>query len=581
LKQTYISRPQTAVQRAYNNCSRKSRGTTRHNFFAFVHAKIKQHSAGSLLSFVVTVGAERSISQPHHYHFSYPHLAMPIANPYAKPSNPHAKKAPVLVSQNVVVARASKPNLGAAVKQHQLQHQLQLPAMPKNSVAKPLVVTSEPSTKMKLPTTITPTPTPAAVKLPTTKALPTKKHSFKAQLKEQIQQLKQQKLLEKQRQDKEKREAADKTRLEAERKRMEPILRKKREEADQVIQHLLLKQRQEQQAKKEQPQLQQHHEQQQIRDQQQRLQQVRQEQRIHQTVKPPTTPSQPTLALATTTPQPTLFQHQVTPSPTSCMSNTNTEPIKLSVAQPFAQHHALPVHQFHVPPYCRPAYTSGYPMMNYHHPYSPTMPYPFYSPTANPAAAIRSMPQYAPIMKPPILKPITKPPDILSKDLMTSPSPYFHTHVLLSTPLIIYKPPNGSFGISLKVETTSILVEPPLTNRNVVANLLHQMVNTISLQHNEPTTQLRRKRRRRLALCAMSVVDSTKQNAISLSTERLHPGDIVLSIHGVSTSGRSFPEACQLFGLAKEEREGMVQCNVCWWRDENMLPPNQQWPSCP
>lgn len=530
---------------------------------------------------------------------------MPIANPYAAkaPSNPYAKikkkTVPVvLVSKNnaVVDERTScnQPNnLGTTtatvVKQqrrHPSQHQQQLPSMSKNDSVenKPLlVVTSKPIK--------TPTPSPFVKSTTAKKAtLPSSctknKLSFKAQLKEQIQQLKQQKMQENKRQEKEKQEAAEKIRLEAERKRMEPILlaaaeRKKQEEAEPVLlkqqqQHLFLmkQQQQEEVAQKEQLQLQQQREEQQIRrDQQQRLQQVvRQEQQIQPAaVKPPTTPSQPSMALAATnTPQPTMLQHQVTPSPfSSCVSNTE-EPIKLSMAQPFAQHQVLPVHQFHFPPHFRPSHTfGGYPMMNYHHPYSPTMPYPFYSPTAYPQAAIRAMPHLTRIKKPPMSKALSKPPDILSKELMISPSPYLHTHVFLPLPIVIYKHPNSSFGISLKVEKTSILVEPPLTDREMVANLLHTMINTISLQHHQQTTQPRRKRRRRLAFCAMSVSDCTQQNAISLSSitkeeeRRLQPGDIVLFIDGVSTSGLSFPEACHLFGLAKEEHEGgIVQCKV-------------------
>ena len=399
---------------------------------------------------------------------------------------------------------------------------------------------------------------------------PTKKISFKAQLKEQIQQLKQKKKLEKERNEWENQQAAKKIKLEVDRQRMETIMvqqKKQEEEQDELRRLQRIKQeelqiKQVEQLKLEKLQRLQHQQEQQRIYQQPLLQQ-------HQLMQPFTANNHPT------TPLPAIVNDDATPlMATIALPQVTPPPPSAKVAQ--VTHHVS------IAPTSRDHNTTLHPHMPTLQVPSPcfTMPFQKFPLTYPPPQCYRSYPSpntiYSNIVhgrhQQPIvpLVPIYKAPEVLSNNILTSPSSYCHTHELLPTPLIIYKPPQGSFGITLRVDTSSVLVEPELTHRDIIANILHHLVNTISLTNDEPITTKRRKRRRRVNYCAMAIVDGTKQNVVNL-THKLQPGDVILSIYGIPTSGRSFQEACLMFGGGTVSDGGMIQCEISVARRKQMV----------
>ena len=481
---------------------------------------------------------------------------MPITNPYAKPSlaliNSQVKQGPSNVVKEKVLVR----------------YMATIPS--KNpSNAKQMVQSTSVSTAIQRPMTpMTSTNTKVSVDIPVTK-----KPSFKAQLKEQIQQLKQKKKLEKERNEWEKRQAAENIRLEVERQRMESILaqRKKQQEEQAELRRLQrINQQQQQQLQinevkqrklvnllrlQHQQELQQLHHQSLLQQQHQYQSQLMLPLKA---INPPTTPSQPIVNDVATPPMATIAHPQVTPSPSPPCAKVPRVTDIVSV-DPASINRGTPLHPnmptLQIPSSSPEVYQpfqeipQEYPLLHYHRSYL--------SPNAAYSNINRGIYQQ-PIVP---LAPIYKAPEVFSKNILTAPSPYCHTHDMLPTPLTIYKHPHGTFGISLRVDTASVLVESELTQRDIVANILHDLVNTISLTNNQPITTKRRKRRRRMNFCAMMIVDGTKQNIVN-STHKLQLGDVILSIHGVSISGRTFQEACLMFGGGEVSGGGMIQCEI-------------------
>ena len=498
---------------------------------------------------------------------------MPIANPYSKPSNPYTKVGPGQ-SKEIVITPLGNGNASA----RNVECSVPIVSIPSKT----------PAASTKLAKDF---PSKASKKIP----------CFKEQLKIQIQQLKQKKKLEKERKEhaivveRQKREQAEQSRLQLVKQQHQKRVKHHSNQTEKIPRETLIAVTT---AKVPQPTIRPQH---QVTPPQTCREHgnskptdslvaplcLSQQPSVHyvdqvtpsNSFREPShgnaTPMAPSLQQNNYSLQPSLIQQtscQVTPSASyretsqgnSVPIGSSTTPLLL-VSSSFPPHHnvsqqclirkslfhaadkdtvKLPLGHPHVIPplwncYQHPFYPNyqthpTYPV-NQHHPYYSYRPHPM-------------LPQ--------------KPLGLLSNDLLTSPSPYSRTHTLL--PIVIEKPLDGVFGISLRVDTTSVLVEPELTDRDMIINVLHDMVNNISTRNNQNITTRRRKRRRRMAFRAMCVA---KANGT------LKVGDIIISIHGSLTSGRSFDEACKLFGGGTATEGGMIQCELLVGRRKQVVMP--------
>ena len=211
-------------------------------------------------------------------------------------------------------------------------------------------------------------------------------------------------------------------------------------------------------------------------------------------------------------------------------------------------------------------------------------------------------------------------------DAMQPPSPYSQTHELLQFAITIVKKPGESFGVTVKTEMESALVEPEwleLQQPSVIAGgggvgssirketpavVMPNQPDSVTakttdakvgaeetkvtsvavpsegdkkqierpsgvpgdakspdLQENKAQNP-RRARRRRVFFSAMVVVDPTKQNQRGSTVDpskQLVKGDILLIINGTKTAGHTFKEACALFaGCNTVADDGLVHCTV-------------------
>jgi hypothetical protein len=177
---------------------------------------------------------------------------------------------------------------------------------------------------------------------------------------------------------------------------------------------------------------------------------------------------------------------------------------------------------------------------------------------------------------------------------LKSPSPFVSTHARLPEHIVIVRNTNETFGVNIRCERRSALVDPDWSdNDQGVSRRVQQpsaseskgngslvrdqgagvplnnatnpeageMIGTATenSMETEPSNapgpgpaKQRRRRRRRVFFCVMYVVDAVKQNS-RLSTlnkehqANLEEGDLVLSINGKSVAGLTFQEACSLF----------------------------------
>jgi hypothetical protein len=260
----------------------------------------------------------------------------------------------------------------------------------------------------------------------------------------------------------------------------------------------------------------------------------------------------------------------------------------------------------------------------------------FYPPTAFQQPPISySMPSSVPFSlaaKPPPPPPrpvVSKPPtpkrgaELLAHALEV-PSPFVSTHELLPFTVTIVKKPGESFGVTIKAEIESALVEPewlerlpggehkqisPVSIKNGPAAVESKADAIVAVGKTETETEAsaiaamplqsekektmdvsssggivsagdakvantqkvedakpRRARRRRVFFAALAVVNPTIQNqrlALPDPSKMLMQGDILLVINGIKTAGRTFKEACALFASCNQvANDGMVHCTV-------------------
>ena len=141
-------------------------------------------------------------------------------------------------------------------------------------------------------------------------------------------------------------------------------------------------------------------------------------------------------------------------------------------------------------------------------PYSQQQPQQgYYLP--NPAPPVSAPPQPAPPQK-----------QTISASPCQPGSPYSMTHYLVASPVRLVKPDGGSFGITMTLDSKS---------------------NT--------TNGMR--------FSVLKVLDPAKQNSRHLEPV-LQPQDLILSVNGISTSGKIFSEACALFQQSKLATECVV-----------------------
>ena len=148
---------------------------------------------------------------------------------------------------------------------------------------------------------------------------------------------------------------------------------------------------------------------------------------------------------------------------------------------------------------------------------------------------------------------------ILHERIMVAPSPFAASYEVVKNPIIITKDIGGSFGIDMRQETRSVLVDS---------------------QDGQNSSGSTKKRRRRVYFCAMLAVKTERQNArkdaAKQGSDILRPGDIVLSVDGCATGGLPFKNAAALFAAAKTPAKGdesrAIQCALTVARPKLVAP---------
>ena len=141
---------------------------------------------------------------------------------------------------------------------------------------------------------------------------------------------------------------------------------------------------------------------------------------------------------------------------------------------------------------------------------------------------------------------------------MVAPSPFAASYEVVKNPIIVTKDIGGSFGIDMRQETRSVLVD----------------------SQDGQSSGSTKKRRRRVYFCAMLAVKTERQNArkdaAKQGSDILRPGDIVLSVDGHATGGLPFKNAAALFAAAKTPAKGdesrAIQCALTVARPKLVTP---------
>ena len=148
---------------------------------------------------------------------------------------------------------------------------------------------------------------------------------------------------------------------------------------------------------------------------------------------------------------------------------------------------------------------------------------------------------------------------------LQTPSPFAQTHEVLSTPLFLAKRPNEGFGVTLKLDMQSVLVDVDASAAAAAAAATGVVT---AASHPSQPQQQRRRRRKRVFYSVVSVLDPTIQNErlqTVLGRKReedlLHQDDIILTVEETPTAGLTFSEACALFQNTQSMSSGVVFIN--------------------
>ena len=149
---------------------------------------------------------------------------------------------------------------------------------------------------------------------------------------------------------------------------------------------------------------------------------------------------------------------------------------------------------------------------------------------------------------------------------MEPPSPFANSYEIVKNPIVITKDIGGSFGIDMKQDTRSVLVDS------------YALSKAGEKKDQKPASP--KKKRRRVYFSAMLTVKAEKQNsrkdAAKKGSDILRPGDIILTVDGRPTGGLLFKQAAALFAVAKTPAKGnestAIQCVLTVARPKIMAP---------
>ena len=194
-------------------------------------------------------------------------------------------------------------------------------------------------------------------------------------------------------------------------------------------------------------------------------------------------------------------------------------------------------------------------VMLYHSNYMP------YNVPSNPSVNLQvnkpSVPQPLKVIKQAVSKP---PPTKDSLTLHPSPvtdpySPYTKSHDVYPTDIVLTKKTAGeSFGVTLRWENKSALVP----RDTIVGNNKGDVTSVTSMTANAVPKKMPKQL---VSYGVMSVVDVKKATFASCSAA-LHPGDVILSINGMTVGGMEFSDACRAVGTTSTEcpTTGVIRC---------------------
>ena len=156
---------------------------------------------------------------------------------------------------------------------------------------------------------------------------------------------------------------------------------------------------------------------------------------------------------------------------------------------------------------------------------------------------------------------------ILHERIMEPPSPFANSYEVVKNPIIITKDIGGSFGIDMKQDTRSVLVDSYALSKT-------------GEKKDENSAASPKKKRRRVYFSAMITVKAEKQNSrkdvAKKGSDILRPGDIILTVDGRPTGGLLFKQAAALFAVAKTpakgNESGAIQCVLTVARPKIMAP---------
>ena len=194
-------------------------------------------------------------------------------------------------------------------------------------------------------------------------------------------------------------------------------------------------------------------------------------------------------------------------------------------------------------------------VMLYHSNYMP------YNVPSNPSVSLQvnkpSVPQPLKVIKQAVSKP---PPTKDSLTLHPSPvtdpySPYTKSHDVYPTDIVLTKKTAGeSFGVILRWESKSALAP----RDTIVGNNKGDVTSATSMTANAVPKKMPKQL---VSYGVMSVVD-VKKATFASSLAALHPGDVILSINGMTVGGMEFSDACRAVGATSTEcpTTGVISC---------------------